>query len=124
MVKPYFTRQQGASAIGIIIALAVIGICVFLGMQYIPQYMESGKIDSILTSIEKAHEETPATSKKDVQNMVSKRLVINDMKDMGDAFQVEDMGGKYLVKVSYERDLNLLYEKRTIVYEKRLELSK
>ena len=114
--------QRGASAITLIIILAIIGAGTYIGLQYIPQYIECGTVDSILSNIEKAHEKTPVTSVKNLRSMIDKQLNMNSMDDMQDNFTVTQVDGTYIVKVSYERELNLIYEKKPIKYEKSLTL--
>jgi hypothetical protein len=114
--------QHGASALGIIIFLAIFGAGAYIGLQYLPQYFECGTVDSILSNIEKANEKTPVTSVKNIRNMIDKQLNMNQMDDMQDDFTVTQDGEKYIVKVSYERELNLIYEKKPMKYEKTLTL--
>ena len=114
--------QRGASAISLIIILAIIGTGVFIGLQYIPQYIEAGTVDSILSSIEKAHEEKPVSSANNLRSMINKQLDINQMDDLRDNFKVTQDDEIYIVEVSYERELNLIYEKKPMIYEKTLTL--
>jgi len=114
--------QRGASAITVIILLAIIGAGVYIGLQYIPQYMEAGTVDSILKSIEKAHEVTPFNSTSDIREMIDRQLDMNQMDDLGNSFDVMQDGDGYVVKVSYKRELDLIYEKRPVKYGKTLTL--
>ena len=110
--------QRGASTIGLIIFLAIVGGGAYIGFQYLPQYIECGTVDSVLSNIERAHEKTPVTSVKDIQDMIDKQLNINQMDDMRDNFTVMQDNEMYIVTVSYERELNLIYEKKPMKYEK------
>jgi hypothetical protein len=47
---------------------------------------------------------------------------VNEMNDMKDNFHVRQDGGKYIIEVSYERELNLGYEKKLMKFEKTLTL--
>ena len=114
--------QRGASAIGIIIILAIIGAGAYIGLQYIPQYIEASTVDSILSNIEQAHEETPVSSANNIRNMIEKQLDINQMDDLRDSFKVTQDEEIYIVTVSYERELNLIYEKKLMKYEKSITL--
>ena len=114
--------QRGASAISLIIILALIGAGTFIGLQYIPQYIEAGTVDSILGNIEQAHEETPVTSVNGIRNMIEKQLDINQMDNLRDSFKVTQDEGIYTITVNYERELNLIYEKKLIQYNKSLTL--
>lgn len=115
-------RQRGASAITLIIILALIGAGTFIGLQYIPQYIEAGTVDAILSNIEQAHEETPVTSINSLRNMIEKQLDINQMDDLRDSYKVTQDEEIYMVDVNYERELNLIYEKKLVQYNKSLTL--
>jgi len=115
-------KQRGASAIGIIITLAIIGVGAYIGFQYLPLYIEAGTVDSILTSIENNDREKPVTSAQQIRGMIEKQLNMNQMEDLADSFKVTQDGEIYLVTVNYERELNLIYEKKLIKYDKSLTL--
>ena len=112
--------QQGASGIGTIIILAIIGACIYIGLQYIPQYIEAGTVDAILDNIEDAHEVTPVSSTRVLEDMIDKQLNMNQLDDLRDSFKVTQDGERFIVKVSFERELNLVYEKKPMKYEKTL----
>ncbi|MGB5179513.1 MAG: DUF4845 domain-containing protein, partial [Gammaproteobacteria bacterium] len=90
----------------------------YIGLQYIPQYIECGTVDSILESLEKANKETPFNSVKDIQDRIGKQLEMNQMDDLRDNFKVTQDGEMYIVRVSYERELNLIYKRKPMKYEK------
>ena len=116
------STQRGASAITLIIILAIIGAGTYLGLQYIPQYIEASTVDALLSSIEQAHEEKPVSSASNIRNMIDKQLDINQMGDLRDSFKVTQDDEIYIVNVSYERELNLIYEKKLMKYEKSITL--
>lgn len=111
-------QQLGASPVGIIIILAIIGVGVFFGLQYIPQSMESGTVDKILSNVEKEHEETPFKSTNEIESRISNQLNINEMNDMMANVKITEEGEGFVIKVNYERELNLIYEKQMKPYEK------
>ena len=114
--------QRGASAITLIIILAIIGAGTYIGLQFIPQYIEAGTVDSILSNIEQTHEETPVSSAKKIRSMIERQLDINQMDDLRDSFKVTQDEEIYIVTVSYERELNLIYEKKLMKHEKSITL--
>lgn len=114
--------QRGASAIGLVIILAIIGAVIYIALQYIPQYIESSTVDTILSSIEETHAATPGSSANKIRSLINKQLDINQMDDLRDSFKVTQDGEIYLVTVNYERELNLIYEKKLIKYDKSLTL--
>jgi len=114
--------QRGGSAIIPVIILAIIGFGAYIGIQYLPQYIESNTVDSILSSIEKANANTPLNGVKGIQDIINKQLNVNDMNDLKENFKVTHDGEAYTVKVSYARELNLIYTKKAIEYEKSIAL--
>lgn len=115
-------KQRGASAIGIIITLAIIGIGAYIGFQYLPLYIETGTVDSILTSIENADKEKPVTSAQQIRGMIEKQLNMNQMEELADSFKVTQDEEIFIVNVNYEREINLIYEKKLIITNKTLTL--
>jgi hypothetical protein len=116
--------QQGASTVVAIILLVLIGVSVYIGLQYIPQIIETGTVDTILENLETRHRESPFTSVTAVQNAINRQLNINQMDDLRDNFKVTEQDDAYVVKVTYERELNLIYEKKTIQTGKSLILTR
>lgn len=112
--------QRGGSAIGLIIFLAIFGAGIYIGLQYIPQYIESNTVDSILDNIEKSGKRTPVSSVDDVRSRINKQLNMNQMDDLRESFTIKQDDDMYLVKVSYQRELNLIFTKKPIKYEKRI----
>jgi cytochrome c-type biogenesis protein CcmE len=115
-------KQRGASAIGIIIILAIIGVGAYIGFQYLPLYIEAGTVDSILTSIENTDREKPVTSVQQIRGMIEKQLNMNQMDDLANSFKVTQDEEIFIVNVNYERELNLIYEKKLIITDKTLTL--
>jgi cytochrome c-type biogenesis protein CcmE len=115
-------KQRGASAIGIIIILAIIGVGAYIGFQYLPLYIEAGTVDSILTSIENTDKEKPVTSVQQIRGMIEKQLNMNQMDDLANSFKVTQDEEIFIVNVNYERELNLIYEKKLIITDKTLTL--
>jgi len=118
MIMNIQSKQKGASAIVFIIVLAIFGFAVYVGIQYIPQRIESGTVDSILDSIVENHKTTPVQNVSEILSTITRLLNVNQMDDMKENFKVSKYRGTYNIKVSYERELNLGYETKIIQYEK------
>ena len=116
-------KQTGVSAIGAIIILAVLGYGAYLGIQYVPQMIESKGIDSILDNIEISQKTDPVTTKQAATTKVIKMLQINEMNDMTDSFTVEKRDGKITITFTYDRELNLGYKIQPIDYKKSVTLN-
>ena len=111
-------KQQGASPVVLLIILAIIGVGVFIGIQYIPQKMERGSVDTILSNIEKDHVSTPFSSKQEIESQIANKLNIEGMNDMLDNFTVKEEENGFVIKAKYDRELNLIYTKKPVTYEK------
>jgi hypothetical protein len=116
------SRQKGASAIGNIIFFVALGVAVYLGIQYVPQFVESKSVDSILKTIENTQRTSPVTTVMDARTKVVNLLQINEMNDMMDSFTVEKSDGAIVVAFSYDRELNLIYKKQPMQYRKKVRL--
>ena len=122
MMKKSPGKQQGGSPIVTIIILAVIGAAVFIGLQYVPQAVESGSIDKILDDLETEHSDTAFTSTAAITERLANKLNINDMNDMMNHVTVKEVDGGYSVNVTYERELNLVYKKEAKIYDRTITL--
>ena len=116
------TRQKGGSAIGLIIFLAILGYGVFVLIQYVPQYIESNTVRTILDNLVEKNRTEPMETMSAVQSAIDNQLYINQMNDLKDSFKVTQYRGDYVVKVSFERELNLLYETKVMKYERSVTL--
>lgn len=114
--------QRGASAVGTMILLAVVAYGLYVGFQYVPQLIESRSVDSILTSIENTHRAEPVRDAQAVRSMIENHLHINHLNHLKDRFDVRQFGNDYIIEVSYERDLDLLFTRKVITYETSLTL--
>lgn len=120
---PSQKRQDGASAIGIILILAIIGVGAYIGFQYIPLFIETGTVDSVLTRIEETNEKKPFSSARQIRDLIDKQLGMNQMDELAEAFSVTKYEQTYTVNVYYERQLDLIYEKKTIETDKTITLT-
>jgi hypothetical protein len=116
------TRQQGGSAIGLIIFLAIFAYGVFVGIQYVPQYIESAAVTTILDNVVEKHSKERLDSMSAVQSAIDKQLYINEMGDLKSSFKVKQYRGDFIITVRYERELDLLYEKKLMPFEKTVTL--
>ena len=116
-------KQKGASAIVTIIILAVLGYGAYIGIQYVPQAIESKTIDSILDSIESTQGTGAATSVQAVREQVTRMLQLNEMNDMNNNFSVTRTGDVITIRFSYDRELNLGYKIQPMHYERSLSLN-
>ena len=114
--------NRGGSVIGLLITLALIGYGVYVGLQYVPQYIESATVDTVLQGLLDKHRKEPLTDIRTVQGVLDKQLYINDMGDRKHYFSIVPMNGNYIVTARYERDLNLLFTTKRLAHEKSVTL--
>ena len=95
-------KQKGASAIGLVITLIVIGYGAYVGIQYVPQFIEESTVTSILESLQSDNNTEPFQNADDVKAAWSKHLNVNQMNDLQDKIAVDNYGGKFTIKVNYE----------------------
>lgn len=116
-------RQEGKSAIGNILVLALIGFSVWVGIQFIPQKIEQGSVKSILDDVQERHFATPIRSDEDLWRTIDRYLNLNEMGDMRQYFDVSRSGGGLTVRVNYERDLNLIFTTMQMQYDESVVLN-
>lgn len=115
-------RQTGASVIGTVIILVILGYAAYIAIQYVPQLIESKSVDSILRSVDDQQKTDPANSVEDAKAAVIRQLQINEMNDMTDSFTVKQHDGAITIEFSYDRELNLVYKRQPMHYQKTLKL--
>jgi hypothetical protein len=113
-------QQKGASAIATIIILVVLGFAAYVGIQYVPQMIESKSIDSILKTMETTQQTNPAYTVQAVESKLVGLLQINEMNEMADNFTVKKGEGGIIVAFSYDRELNLIYKTLPMEYRKKV----
>jgi TPP-dependent trihydroxycyclohexane-1,2-dione (THcHDO) dehydratase len=116
-------QQKGASAIGTVIILVILGYAAYIGIQYVPQLIESKSVDSILRSVKDQQNTDPVDNAEDAKAAVIRLLQVNEMNDMTDSFSAKEREGGIIIEFKYDRELNLGYKKRPIHYEKTLRLN-
>ena len=113
-------KQTGGSAFSLIVTLAIISIVAYIGIQYIPQRLEFSTVESILENIRQDYLVRRVGSMQELQRSIDNQLNINEMNDLKRYFKVTHEGGLYVIKVSYERDLNLIYTTKQVRYNRSL----
>ena len=115
-------RTQRGSVLSTLLILAVLAYGVYVVFQYVPLYIESSSVDSILSSIQGTHRSEPFNSVSEVERKIDDLLNINQIREMREYFKVDTYLDEIRIDVTYNRDLNLLFQQRKIRYEKQLML--
>lgn len=114
--------QKGASKISNILLLAILGFGIYLGIQYVPHYLDVKTLDSVLDSLVNGQVTNPAASAQEVTSRISSQLNINQKDNLRGAFKVREDGRSITVTAIYDWELNLLYEKKPMRYERSISL--
>jgi hypothetical protein len=122
MKKTAQQQQTGGSLLGNIILLALFAYGVFVGIQYVPMLLESKSLDSMLDTIESQHVSNNYESSHQVEQAVKSILNLNQMDDMFQHVKIRQSHPNISIEIDYERELDLLYEKKTLHYSKVLDL--
>lgn len=117
-------REHGASSFTVIMVLALVGAGIYLGLQYIPQLIESGTVDAILSDVKKAHALKPVREVRELNEMIGRSLDVNQLEELRKHFTVTESEDEFIVDVAYARELNLLVTRYPINYKKSLVLRK
>jgi hypothetical protein len=121
-MKNMHNNERGGSALGTVIFLAVLGYAVFIGLQYIPQKIEDMSLNSILDSMHILQQQTPVGSVQAVEAMIDRLLSTNELGELRGNFKVQQDGQTFIVTVSREWKLNLIFQEKLMKYEKTLTL--
>ncbi|HET6566043.1 MAG TPA: DUF4845 domain-containing protein [Xanthomonadales bacterium] len=122
MAKRSRTNQDGGSILGNIILIALFAYGVYLAFQYVPQLIESRSVDSILDSLQSQHRSHPYESAQAVEQALKSSLNMNQMDEMIKNFTIRDTGRGVSIEVHYERELNLLFQQKTITVNRTMDL--
>ena len=122
-MKKFPVQQKGASVIANMVMLAILVFAVYVAIQYVPQLMESKAIDSILQTINSTRRTAPINSVQAAEARLISLLQVNEMNDMQDSYTVKERNGRITIVFSYDRELNLIFKKQPMHYEKRVILN-
>jgi len=111
-------NHQGGSLIGLLATLAIVAYGVYLAFQYVPQRIEAATVQTVLDNVVDMHLTHRMDSVDAAWGAIDKQLYISGRDDLKGSFKVEP--GEYgpVVTVGYERELDLLFTKLQIPYEK------
>ena len=116
------TMQKGGSGIGLFIFLAILAYGIFVGIQYVPQYIEFNAVRAILNDLVEKNKTERLETMGEVQGAIDNQLYVNQMSGLKDRFEVTQDRGDFVIKVRYERELDLLFETKAMKYEKSVTL--
>lgn len=72
------SRQRGATLIGIVVILAILGFALYAGIRLVPVYFEYMAVARALDQTAKEHAGSP-TSPQDLRNSLDRRWIVEDI---------------------------------------------
>lgn len=115
-------KERGGSPIVTLLVLAALAYGVFVAIQYVPQWVEAKAVDSILERVREEQASQPVDDVEAARAKVVRMLQINELNDLTGNFTVRRSGGSMVITFDYERELNLLFQNRTIHYGQSVQL--
>jgi len=101
-------NQRGMTTLGMIIAVAVLGLIVYAGIRLTPVYLEAMKIEGVLNSVSKELSGGNATA-QEIRNSISKRIDVEMISQVTVRdFKLAKRGAGYVVSVEYEHKVPYL----------------
>lgn len=102
-------KQRGLSGISILVILIVAGFLVYVGIKITPVYIDHYAVKAALSSVEN-DPLTARKSKREIRNMITKRLDVNNIRHINrDHINIKRSGKNTIISIAYE-------ERRPIVY--------
>lgn len=97
-------KQRGMGLLGWMFILGMIGFIALLGLKVGPLYMQWGKVTSSMEGVA-AELATKKATKRDIRNMLQRRLDVNDVEqvDLDEHLTIKRVkGGKMEITIAYE----------------------
>ena len=116
-------RQQGITAIGMLLMLIVGGFFALLVMKLGPIYLENYKVKTVLANVESQRDLAALPTAK-IRDAVSQRLYINEVRRLSDKdIKIKRVGQVIEVKIDYEvREKILANVEALVTFQEKAEL--
>lgn len=109
-------KQQGMTAIAIVLLLSVLAFFVYLGLRLFPVYMEGFKVDTAISTIVN-ESATSEMSVVEIKKSILRRLDIDDVDSVkSENIIVEKQGGNIKITVEYDRYAPITDSMDVVVY--------
>lgn len=101
-------RQRGASAILVVLFLAMTSLILLAGFKLYPIYFDHWSIMSVADGLEQ-NDELAELSVQDISKQYRSRLQINNVRDFdfAESVYIEKVDGTLFIEIDYERRTNI-----------------
>ncbi|MCC5811954.1 MAG: DUF4845 domain-containing protein [Ectothiorhodospiraceae bacterium] len=101
-------RQEGASAIGVLVLVVVLLTGAVIGMRLVPLYLESMEVGSILNSVAN-DPEMQGANRNSVREAITRRLNVNAIDRVGRSdIEFSETRGGLEVVIEYEARVHMI----------------
>ena len=116
-------RQQGITAIGMLLMLIVGGFLALLVLKLGPIYLENYKVKTVLANVESQRDLAALPTAK-IRDTVSQRLYINEVRRLSEKdIKIKRVGQVIEVKIDYEvREKILANVEALVTFQEKAEL--
>ncbi|MES9829054.1 MAG: DUF4845 domain-containing protein [Candidatus Thiodiazotropha sp.] len=117
-------KQKGLTFISWLVILIVAGFLAYVGIKITPVYIDHYAVKAALSSLEN-DPLTARKSKREIRNMIAKRLDINNIRHINrDHINIKRSGKNTIISIVYEERRPIVYNISLLMtFEETVELS-
>ena len=94
-------RQRGATFVGLVVILTILGAALYAGMRLVPVYLEYMKVARALEQVRDEHAANESTSRL-IRNSLERRWDVEDIESIGwKEVEIRKTDGGFEVEASY-----------------------
>ena len=103
------SRQRGATLIGIVVILAILGFALYAGIRLVPVYFEYMAVARALDQTAKEHAGSP-TSPVDLRNSLERRWIVEDIHSIQPKeVEIKKAGSGFTMRAWYRAEAPFVY---------------
>jgi len=98
-------RQRGATFLGIVVILLILGTALYAGIRLLPVYLEYSKVVRSLEQVRDEHSAMDKTSPQMIRNSLERRWDVEDISRIGwKEVEVKRVTDGYEVRAAYDAE--------------------
>jgi Domain of unknown function (DUF4845) len=110
------SRQRGATFIGMLVIVAILGLGLYAAIRLTPLYLEHMAVVRALEQTAKEHKDGGATSPNELRTSLDRRWTIEDIKSVGvKEIEIRKTSGGYTMRAWYRAETPFIANVRLVV---------
>ena len=98
-------RQRGATFLGIVVILLILGTALYAGIRLLPVYLEYSKVVRSLEQVRDEHSAMDKTSPQMIRNSLERRWDVEDISRIGwKEIEIKRVTDGYEVRAAYDAE--------------------